>query len=135
MAEKALKNQNHQDPSLEQILSNIKDVINNRSPNVDVLELTELVTEADNQDARLANAERLISFKAAAESMKSVKSFLKAKETNDFGKVTLREGLTFEELVVESIKPELSDWLNKNLPDIVGNIVQREIKKLIPKDE
>ena len=186
MVEKALKNPNYQDQSLEQILNNIKEVIINHSPNTEVLELTDRILESTdafkikpgfkskdspvvgftnenisflsllqkknvnheakakinglnddlpNNERKLSSTERLISFKAASESMKAFKNFLKAKEKHDVEKIALRSGITLEELIIEMLKPQLSDWLNKNLPDIVNNIVQREIKKLIPKDE
>ena len=86
-------------------------------------------------ERKLSSTERLISFKAASESMKAFKNFLKAKEKHDVEKIALRSGITLEELIIEMLKPQLSEWLNKNLPDIVNNIVQREIRKLIPKDE
>jgi cell pole-organizing protein PopZ len=161
MVEKVQKNQNYQDQSLEQILNNIKEVIINHSPNMDVLELTDRVTESQDQakkskvsstkdnvsylshsvkkntgqDPKILGAKRLVNFKAASESMRSIKNFLKAKEQHEVEKIALRSGLTLEELIIELLKPQLSDWLNKNLPDIVNNIVQREIKKLIPKDD
>nr|WP_326844992.1 DUF2497 domain-containing protein [Rickettsiales endosymbiont of Trichoplax sp. H2] len=40
-----------------------------------------------------------------------------------------------EELVKEVLKPELKKWLNKNLPVIVRELVEKEIKKIIPKNE
>lgn len=40
-----------------------------------------------------------------------------------------------EELVKEVLKPELKKWLNKNLPIIVRELVEKEIKKIIPKNE
>ena len=40
-----------------------------------------------------------------------------------------------EELVKEALKPELKNWLNKNLPIIVRQLVEKEIKKIIPKNE
>jgi cell pole-organizing protein PopZ len=46
-----------------------------------------------------------------------------------------RSGLTLEDLVVELLKPELSSWLNQHLPGLVKQIVEKEIKKLIPHDE
>ena len=48
--------------------------------------------------------------------------------------VPLRSGNTVEDLVVESIRPMLSDWLNKNLPTIVKEAVEKEIRKLVPRD-
>lgn len=43
-----------------------------------------------------------------------------------------KSGVLLEDVVTEILKPQLSDWLNKNLPEIVSNIVQKEIKKIIP---
>ncbi|WP_041651124.1 DUF2497 domain-containing protein [Anaplasma centrale] len=40
-------------------------------------------------------------------------------------------GLTVEELALSALRPQLSDWLNKNLPGLVREIVEREIGKLI----
>ena len=42
---------------------------------------------------------------------------------------------TIEELVKEVLKPELKKWLNNNLPVIVRELVEKEIKKIIPKNE
>ncbi len=41
-----------------------------------------------------------------------------------------RGGNTVEDLVMESLKPMLKQWLDLNLPNIVERIVEREIKKL-----
>lgn len=41
-----------------------------------------------------------------------------------------RSGASVEDLVMESLKPMLKDWLDKNLPNIVERLVEREIKKL-----
>jgi cell pole-organizing protein PopZ len=46
-----------------------------------------------------------------------------------------RHGSTLEDLVIELLKPELSEWLNKNLPTIVKEAVEREIKKLVPQGD
>lgn len=45
-----------------------------------------------------------------------------------------RNGDTVEDLVVEMLKPMMKDWLDKNLPKLVNEIVQKEIQKLIPRD-
>ncbi len=44
-------------------------------------------------------------------------------------------GKSIEELVKEILKPELKKWLNDNLPTIVKQLVDKEIKKIIPKNE
>ena len=46
----------------------------------------------------------------------------------------LRSGSTLEDLVVESLRPELSQWLNHNLPILVQSLVEKEIRKLLPRD-
>ena len=42
---------------------------------------------------------------------------------------------SIEELVREILRPELKRWLNDNLPAIVKQLVDKEIKKIIPKNE
>jgi len=42
-----------------------------------------------------------------------------------------RSGICVEDLVMESLKPMLKQWLDMNLPNIVERIVEREIKKLV----
>lgn len=41
-----------------------------------------------------------------------------------------RAGGTVEDLVMEALRPMLKDWLNNNLPGIVEQLVEREIKKI-----
>lgn len=53
---------------------------------------------------------------------------------NELGS-TLNNGRSVEELVKEILRPELTKWLNDNLPAIVKQLVDKEIKKIIPKDE
>jgi cell pole-organizing protein PopZ len=177
---------------LSHILDNIKDVVTNgsKSPNTDILELTEKVQENIANDA-MANdmskkveakimdakqsedilekldkvqqavdgmqsnqmgnaniendktggstftpvAEGLIDKKILQESKQTLKNFIKATEKHDVENLAFRSGTTVEDIVIELIKPQLSAWLNNNLPQIVNHIVQKEIKKLIPTDE
>ena len=53
---------------------------------------------------------------------------------NELGSA-LNNGKSVEELVKEILRPELTKWLNDNLPAIVKQLVDKEIKKIIPKDE
>lgn len=148
------------DENIDKILNNIKDVITNNSaePNSQVLELTEKVEvpRAANSDAAgddilnkidstaaVASAiaplkketRGLVDDKAALESTRALKDLMKITEKSPSDSLGFRSGTTLEEIVMELIKPELSAWLNKNLPNIVTQVVQKEIKKLIPKDE
>lgn len=43
---------------------------------------------------------------------------------------SFRSGLTVEDLVIESLKPMLKEWLDENLPQIVERKVQREIERI-----
>ena len=150
------------DESIDKVLNSIKDVITNNSaePNKDVLELTEKVdvkksdsaanTDSSNDDIltkidsanteehaqpKQNNQEELLNKNAAEESKKVLKDLIKMTEKNNADKSALKGRTSLEELVVEIIRPELSKWLNDNLPAIVTEVVQKEINKLIPKDE
>lgn len=43
-----------------------------------------------------------------------------------------RSGQTLEDLVLELLKPQLSQWLDKNLPKLIQQLVVEEIHKLLP---
>ena len=74
--------------------------------NFNTLDLTDIVNEGDNDSS---NNEQLDYFSS--------------------------KDKIIEELVKESLKPELKKWLNKNLPIIVRQLVEKEIKKIILKNE
>lgn len=46
----------------------------------------------------------------------------------------LRNGTLLEDLVIEALRPFLQDWLNKNLPNLVERIVEKEIQRILPKE-
>ncbi len=43
---------------------------------------------------------------------------------------SFRSGTTVEDLVVESLKPMLKEWLDDHLPALVRNLVEKEIRRL-----
>lgn len=47
---------------------------------------------------------------------------------------TTRPSYTLEDLVLKAIQPHVSEWLDKNLPDIVTALVEKEIKRLVPNE-
>ena len=47
------------------------------------------------------------------------------------GPVIGSQGKTLEDLVKETLRPVLKDWLDKNLPPMVERLVEREIARLI----
>lgn len=114
-----------QDMSIEDILKFVKGVINERknlsNEDEDILELTEIIDQDE---------EELISTKSAEKVNDILKNFTSTiKDKNLDNNVSSKNAL--EELVIEMLKPELKTWLDKNLPSLVKELVESEIKKLI----
>jgi cell pole-organizing protein PopZ len=129
----------NQEPSMEEILASIKRVIAEdgrasavrpargtrpveapRAPEDDVLELSDPVTEADG----------LISTDAAEASRQSLAALSALKERSE----TLPQGDgPLEGVVREMLKPMLKDWLDRHLPEIVEELVTREIARITGK--
>ncbi len=114
-----------QDMSIEDILKSVKGVINERknlnNEDEDILELTEIIDQDE---------EELISTKSAEKVNDILKDFTSTiKDKNLDNNVSSKNAL--EELVIEMLKPELKTWLDKNLPSLVKELVESEIKKLV----
>jgi cell pole-organizing protein PopZ len=77
----------------------------------------------------------LISEKSAEDASNTIKSFMKSVSKPASDGLGYKAHTTVEELITEMIKPYLKDWLDKNLPTIVKQIVEKEIHKLIPKED
>jgi cell pole-organizing protein PopZ len=76
----------------------------------------------------------LISEKSVTNTTNTLKYFLDVeKEAN--ANLPNPKAKTLEELVIEIIKPQLSQWLDKNLPILVKQLVEKEIQKLLPQDQ
>ena len=77
----------------------------------------------------------LLSEQVAVKSMEKLKSLVEQLEPkpNRADSPSFRAGVTLEDLVMEAMKPEISKWLNDNLPQLVSSIVEKEIKKIIPR--
>ena len=110
---------------IEDILKSVKGVINERknlsNEDEDILELTEIIDQDE---------EELISTKSAEKVNDILKDFTSTiKDKNLDNNVSSKNAL--EELVIEMLKPELKTWLDKNLPSLVKELVESEIKKLV----
>lgn len=46
-----------------------------------------------------------------------------------------RSGLMLEDLVIEALRPYLKEWLDSNLPDLVQRLVEKEISRILPKND
>lgn len=81
----------------------------------------------------------LLSEKSANASAKALNELLQAASAakTDNGAVTpsFRSGYTVEDLVVEMLKPELSAWLDRNLPQLIEQLVENEIQKILAKNK
>lgn len=73
--------------------------------------------------------ESIISIDSAKETANEIGSLLRT--INNKKNKRISKGTTVEDLVIEAIKPYLSSWMNENLSELVKNIVEKEIKKII----
>lgn len=134
--------------SVQEILKSVKQVINHCDDNDDILELKDVFVEpkiiekvaleskiednlSEEENAKTLQ-ESLISDKSVVETTNILHNF------SEVVKGEINKGTekikTVEDLVVEMIKPQLSGWLDKNLPSIVRALVEKEIQRLIPED-
>ena len=153
----------HEQQSIDDILNNIRSAIKDKSPiqsrpvsgsaPYDLLELTDVVQDAgsilkikkhdkivDDQQIKLSNkiisdslaSEKLLSDEVASESAECISSFvdqlLRVKLFNDQESTG-----QLNKLSAEVVRPFIQDWLNENLPLIIREILEKEIKDLIAK--
>ncbi|RYE06635.1 MAG: DUF2497 domain-containing protein [Rickettsiaceae bacterium] len=131
--------------SIEEILKSIRGIISNRenkeetlvhkNEDEDILELTEVIENISNLDNQQKgdqpiNNETLISEATQNETSNFFKQFVKT------AKISAQEAkkvksLTIEEMVAQMMRPQLKVWLDKNLPLLVKELVEKEIKKLV----
>ena len=130
----------NQDMSVEEILRSIKGVIDSRANTIgtdeDILELTNVVVDQELGAGVSNNVFRpsLVSEESAAEATNMFQQLIKTikEPINDNIKLKVTE---LEDLAVEIMRPQLSRWLNENLPLLVKQLVEEEIKKLVPNDK
>jgi cell pole-organizing protein PopZ len=142
---------------IDNAIINIRQAILSESlPNTDILELTEIVddlesTSSSNTSMKIPKTEvndsfinvvtqalehntinksDLINNNVIDQSQDVVRNFLNTANKKTVFNSELDH--VIEAAVINTLKPMLSDWLNKNLPTIVKSIVEKEIKKLVP---
>jgi len=93
------------------------------------------IEKEEKSKSSIKKVDRLVSSEVEAESILALKSLIKSVEKPLSDGLSFRSGVTMEQLVIEMIKPKLSDWLDENLPSIVKHVVEKEVKRLIPKDD
>jgi cell pole-organizing protein PopZ len=130
------------DMSVEDILKSIRGIIDKREDRNeqedDILELTETV---DSQDEKISDNfqdkidnDNLISGKSASEATSVLKQFAEQAKhaVKEYKKPKIP---TVDQLVMDILRPQLKQWLDANLPSLVKELVEKEIKSLVPKEE
>ncbi len=90
---------------------------------------------AENTSAKASSSSRLLDDRATQLSSVPLKELVNSVHDKHIDSPHTRGGTSLEDLVIEAMKPFLAEWLNKNLPVIVRKIVEKEVKRLIPKEE
>lgn len=126
-----------QDLSVEEILNSIRGVINNHSTkmskkesNDDILELTEI----NHGDNSMDYNQELVSESVMEEATEALRGFADNASKLSPEMFKGNADKTIEGLVVEILRPEIKKWLNTNLPSLVRQLVEREIRRLAPKE-
>lgn len=94
---------------------------------------TEEEVDASEQEKKKPHG--LISEATAKASTKALEHLMRKVPKPHVDGPSFRSGETLEALVIEAMKPDLSAWLDKNLPALVTQLVEKEIKKLLPRPE
>lgn len=99
-------------------------------------EVDEPPAEPARVPATAGEGSEFVSAVTAAAATASLAAVTKAAMANRQGDtIAIGGGRTLEELVRESLAPELKGWLDANLPDLVERIVREEIRKMIRRAE
>jgi cell pole-organizing protein PopZ len=97
-------------------------------------ELNAVGTPSSEPEA-VGKTSQLLSPESAQETAQSLRTLMKSVAKPASDGLAFRGGTTVEDLVTELMKPYLKEWLDKNLPTIVKQIVEKEIHKLIPQED
>jgi cell pole-organizing protein PopZ len=143
-ADKDVTNPNPNDPLniIEAALNeppNTKDTVEQLPPETTIS--NEAVDDITKEQSELANNinkkinTSLLSEKSASDSIEAFRVLVKKTSRPISDSPTFRSGNTVEDLIIELIKPQLSAWLDANLPSIVKHVVEKEVQKLIPRED
>jgi cell pole-organizing protein PopZ len=117
--------------SIEEILKSVKNIMDckpNNASEEEVLELTDVVGVPKKSIASELQEKHLLSPDKANETSQILKHFastaVNAKDQ--------KKNRGIEDFVLEMLRPQIKTWLDQNLPNLVKEIVEKEIKRLIP---
>lgn len=97
--------------------------------NDDIINLNDNMLEQNKK----TSDDSLISSHSANKTSEIIKGLVNSVPKPRIESPEFRSGNNVEDLVVEALKPMLKEWLDKNLEQVVANIVEKEIKKILPK--
>lgn len=96
-------------------------------------QLKAAMTDDSNRDV-LADIDSLLSDETVKTSTAALRSLANAapatRQEIHRDSPSFRSGVTVEDLVMEALKPMLKSWLDQNLPSLVTQLVEKEIRKL-----
>lgn len=117
---------------LDEVLSSIKEmVIGNEPP---VLELTNIVTE----DKALESD--VVKNSSKVQNSEDIKTFLQMAQSNGVGNEgtlsapigkNTNQGQILETVLQKIVTPLIENWIKENLPRITGEIVEKELRKIL----
>ena len=127
-----------QEPSMEDILSSIRDIISEEDePDQKKAGRSEVASSQGNNDPVVL--ERRVATPASRRPTASgmrimadeteisgISSFAELDEAIRLGRV----GDTLADVVITILRPMLKDWIDENLPDMVEDLIQKEIRRL-----
>ena len=72
----------------------------------------------------------MISASAFQETAESLRDFA-GKAKHAVKNIQTHKALTIDKMVEQMMRPQLKEWLDNNLPNLVKELVEKEIKRLI----
>ena len=92
--------------------------------------------ESEDNPVKMQHSDNQADFSISKESAESTANEIKhlidqIHSSRKHSGLPIENSITIEEMVMSMIKPELSKWLNINLPRLVKEVVEKEIKNII----
>lgn len=119
---------------IKNILDSIKTLINDpKTPHSDVFELTEVLDTKDTEE--LVKNDKKSSHSSKVDD--NIKRLLEInnKLKGDNNKEQNNSLRPLEQAIIELVKPQLTNWLDLNLNNIVTKVVENEIQKILTNEK
>lgn len=117
-----------EEKAVEEIAPAVSETVKEVKAEIETKPIKQMAT--DNEQEK----QNLVSNEVASKSSASIKQLIESIPKPKIDSPHFASGSTLEDLVLQSLKPMLGEWLDKNLDLIVRDIVSKEIRKLIPRE-